>query len=104
MWNPEASWLEHQLHHALPPSATVHAGTDAGVLVEIGPDAHSTQGLDNVDYGIGIARKGWLGAADVLNTRDAAAVCAHAKARRQGRLGSGAPHARPVARVPMEDC
>jgi DNA polymerase (family 10) len=56
---------------------------DAGVLVEIGPDAHSTQGLDNVEYGIGIARKGWLGAADVLNTRDAAAICEHARARRE---------------------
>jgi DNA polymerase (family 10) len=62
----------------------------AGVLVEIGPDAHSTQGLDNVEYGIGIARKGWLGAADVLNTRDAAAVCDYATARREGRAGTSA--------------
>ena len=40
----------------------------AGVLVEIGPDAHSTQGLDNVEYGIGIARKGWLGREHVINS------------------------------------
>jgi DNA polymerase (family 10) len=59
----------------------------AGVLVEIGPDAHSTRGLDNVDYGIGIARKGWLGAADVLNTRDVADIRAFARARRATRAG-----------------
>ncbi len=66
-----------------------------GVPIEIGPDAHSTQGLDNVDVGIGIARKGWLGAADVLNTRDAESICAYAKARREGRTGTSAA---PVAR------
>lgn len=54
----------------------------AGVTIEIGPDAHSTRGLDNVHFGIGMARKGMLGAADVLNTRSAADVVAFARARR----------------------
>ena len=39
-----------------------------GVKVSINPDAHSTEGLRDTVYGIGIARKGWLGAKDVVNT------------------------------------
>jgi DNA polymerase (family X) len=73
--------------------------TAAGVLVEIGPDAHSTRGLDNVDYGIGIARKGWLAAADVLNTRGADEIRAFARARREGRVtGTRATTAKASAR------
>jgi DNA polymerase (family 10) len=39
-----------------------------GVAISIGPDAHSVEGLDVMRYGLGIARKGWLEKADVLNT------------------------------------
>src|SRR5688500_1270662 len=35
-----------------------------GVPIEIGPDAHSTRGLDHMATGIGIARKGGLSASD----------------------------------------
>ncbi len=42
---------------------------EAGLLVSIGTDAHSTVGLDVMRYGIGQARRGWLEAKDVLNTR-----------------------------------
>lgn len=42
--------------------------TERGVRVPICPDAHTTDGLKNVRYGIGVARKGWLTAGDVLNT------------------------------------
>ncbi|GAC1477121.1 MAG: helix-hairpin-helix domain-containing protein [Gemmatimonadaceae bacterium] len=55
---------------------------DHGVVIEVGPDAHSPQGLDNMDIGIGIARKGWLEPKDVLNTRDAGGVLAFARQRR----------------------
>ncbi len=55
---------------------------ERGVMVEIGPDAHSTNGLDNVEIGVGIARKGWLEAGDVLNALSAAAVRARARRRR----------------------
>jgi DNA polymerase (family 10) len=41
---------------------------EQGVKVSINPDAHSTEGLSDIAYGIGIARKGWLGAQDVINT------------------------------------
>jgi DNA polymerase (family 10) len=44
---------------------------DAGVLCAINPDAHSTQGLQHLRFGVETARKGWLRAGDVLNTRPA---------------------------------
>jgi DNA polymerase (family 10) len=53
-----------------------------GALIEIGPDAHSLHGLDNVEIGVGIARKGWLEAGDVLNARGADEVVAFARGRR----------------------
>jgi DNA polymerase (family 10) len=42
---------------------------EAGVKFAINPDAHSTAGLADVRFGIGIARKGGLTAEDVINTR-----------------------------------
>jgi DNA polymerase (family 10) len=53
-----------------------------GVTIEIGPDAHSTRGLDHMATGIGIARKGGLSASEVLNARSADDVLAFARARR----------------------
>ncbi|MEO7361315.1 MAG: PHP domain-containing protein, partial [Gemmatimonadaceae bacterium] len=53
-----------------------------GATVSIGPDAHSPQGLENAALGIATARKGWLEAADVLNSRSAAGVLEFARARR----------------------
>src|SRR6202158_4810975 len=44
---------------------------ELGVKIEIGPDAHSTAGLDNVHFGIGMARKAWLEAGENLNTGSA---------------------------------
>jgi len=55
---------------------------ERGVTVEIGPDAHSIAGLDNVVVGVGIARKAWLEADDILNARSADDVLAFATARR----------------------
>ena len=40
-----------------------------GVPLSIGPDAHEPAGLADVRWGIGIARKGWAAAKDVLNTK-----------------------------------
>lgn len=39
-----------------------------GVMLSIGADAHSIAGIPNVDFGVGVARKGWLGPEAVLNT------------------------------------
>ena len=52
------------------------------MTVEIGPDAHSPEGLGNVEFGVGVARKGWLRPADVLNARSADGVLAFARAKR----------------------
>src|SRR4051812_17637043 len=55
---------------------------ELGVTIEIGPDAHSTNGLDNVHFGVGMARKAWLEASDVLNARSARDVISFALKRR----------------------
>jgi len=55
---------------------------ELGVLIEIGPDAHSTAALDNVHFGIGMARKAWLEAGEILNTRSADDVVELARKRR----------------------
>jgi DNA polymerase (family 10) len=52
----------------------LHTAKRLGVTIAIGPDAHSTRGLDNTALGVVMARKGWLESADVLNTGDVAAV------------------------------
>jgi DNA polymerase (family 10) len=54
---------------------------ELGVLIEIGPDAHSTAALDNVHFGIGMARKAWLEAGEILNTRSADDVVGLARKR-----------------------
>ena len=41
---------------------------DKGVMIVINPDAHAVDGLDDLDYGIGVARRGWLEKGDVWNT------------------------------------
>jgi DNA polymerase (family 10) len=42
---------------------------EKGVLIAINPDAHNIDGLKDVFYGVGIARKGWLEKNDVFNAR-----------------------------------
>jgi DNA polymerase (family 10) len=42
---------------------------DAGVLVAINSDAHSVADFDNLAWGVGQARRGWLEKKDVLNAR-----------------------------------
>jgi DNA polymerase (family 10) len=59
------------------------AAKELGCTIEIGPDAHSTAGLDNVEIGVGIARKGWLEPSDVLNAKSADDVLARARQRRR---------------------
>jgi DNA polymerase (family X) len=56
-----------------------------GVLVPLNPDAHSTAALDNVAWGVRVARKGWLGPRQVLNAWDLEEVEEHFAQRKQGR-------------------
>jgi len=47
---------------------------DEGVLVAIGSDAHGVHDFANLRWGVGQARRGWLGPEDVLNTRPLGAL------------------------------
>jgi DNA polymerase (family 10) len=49
---------------------------EKGVMLAINPDAHNIEGLRDVYYGVGTARKGWVEAGDVLNTRPVREVAA----------------------------
>jgi DNA polymerase (family X) len=57
---------------------------ELGILISINPDAHSLEGLDDVNYGITTARKGWLAPEDVLNTYPPAEVAQILRRRRAG--------------------
>jgi len=92
--DPYAIDLERVLRHAAERGVAVEVNADPhrldldwrmvrrarelGVRISLGADAHSVAGLTNVAVGVGIARKGWLEAEDVLNTRDAEGFLAHA--------------------------
>ena len=60
----------------------VREAKEKGITIEIGPDAHSEMELDNVDSGVGMARKAWLTKDDVLNARTAGQVLKVAAAKR----------------------
>ena len=47
----------------------VRAATERGVLISINPDAHSTDELRNVKWGVAAGRKGWLQPSETLNAK-----------------------------------
>lgn len=55
---------------------------EKGVKCAINPDAHSTAGLQDLIFGVGIARKGWLTKNDVVNTLPLARIESVLKAKR----------------------
>ncbi len=57
-----------------------------GLMISINPDAHSPEGLADVTYGVGIARKGWVTAEQVINTRGLQDVRASLVQRRRERV------------------
>jgi DNA polymerase (family 10) len=59
---------------------------DHGVKIPICPDAHNPAGLEDIRYGVGIARKGWLTPADVPNTLGVDDLLAFFKSQRERRL------------------
>ncbi len=61
-----------------------------GATVELGPDAHSPESLSYIEFGVQVARKGWLEARDVLNARSAEEVLQFARRRD---AGAGSKHA-----------
>ncbi|MBI5216325.1 MAG: DNA polymerase/3'-5' exonuclease PolX [Ignavibacteriae bacterium] len=56
-----------------------HYAKEKGVMICLNPDAHNTDGLPDVLYGVGIARKGWLEQSDILNTRSLQEVIKYLK-------------------------
>ncbi|MGA7325541.1 MAG: DNA polymerase/3'-5' exonuclease PolX, partial [Rhodomicrobium sp.] len=64
-------FLELNAHPARLDLDDIHCkqAKDIGLKVAISTDAHSTAGLNAMRFGIGQARRGWLEAKDVLNTR-----------------------------------
>ncbi|GCE18342.1 DNA polymerase/3'-5' exonuclease PolX [Dictyobacter kobayashii] len=60
----------------------VRKARDKGIKIPVDPDAHALAGIDDMRYGIGIARKGWLRTEDVLNTLDFEALRAFFHVRR----------------------
>lgn len=61
----------------------VRRAVDAGVTLTISCDAHSLGDLDAMRYGVWTAQRGWATPADVLNTRDLAALRAFVAAKRE---------------------
>ena len=59
------------------------------VRISIGPDAHTPAALEHTALGVGMARKGGLTAADVLNCGSADDVLAFAARRREVALSAG---------------
>lgn len=55
-----------------------------GVLISINPDAHRIRGLDDMAYGLAVARKGWLTAQNVFNALTVDEVKAYLQ-KRKGR-------------------
>lgn len=47
----------------------IRRATEHGVLISINPDAHSTDELQNVRWGVRVGRKGWLTPSQCLNAK-----------------------------------
>ena len=64
---------------------------EKGVKCAINPDAHTVYGLQDLIYGVGIARKGWLTKADVVNCLPLGKIESFLaeKRQKQGVNGSG---------------
>ena len=58
---------------------------EKGVKCSINPDAHTTAGLQDLLFGVGIARKGWLTKDDVINTLPLSGIEKILHAKRSGK-------------------
>lgn len=61
----------------------IRTAREAGVALYINPDAHAPDGVADYRYGVGIARKGWLAADDVVNTKGLAEIEKFLEARKK---------------------
>jgi DNA polymerase (family 10) len=51
------------------PSVIVRDAVKSGVKLTIGTDAHHINGMDNIQYGVSVAQRGWAERNDIVNTR-----------------------------------
>ena len=66
-------------HHA-------RRAVELGVKLTIGSDTHDAGGVGALDYGVATARRGWVKAADVINTWSLEKVLAWANRKKERRL------------------
>jgi len=51
------------------PDSLVREGVKLGVKFTLGTDSHHKDGMNNMEFGVSVARRGWLSAGDIINTR-----------------------------------
>ncbi|HEV7214799.1 MAG TPA: DNA polymerase/3'-5' exonuclease PolX [Chloroflexota bacterium] len=56
---------------------------EAGVMLSIDTDAHVTDSLQNLEYGVAVARRAWCAPEQILNSRNADDVLAFARRKRE---------------------
>ncbi len=71
------------------PAEVCRRARDAGVFLAISADAHAAGHFARLRYGVEQARRGWLRARDVLNTRPPEALRAWLRRRRRAANGRG---------------
>jgi DNA polymerase (family 10) len=59
------------------------AAVEAGVMISINTDAHSTEGLDEMIYGINVARRAWLTPANIINCMTVAQLTKYLEKKRK---------------------
>ena len=59
----------------------VYRARELGIMLVINTDTHTSDRLEFMRFGVGVARRGWCQAEDILNTRPLAEVIAHLKSR-----------------------
>jgi DNA polymerase (family 10) len=64
---------------------------DRGAMLEIGSDAHAAAELHFMPFGVSVARRGWVEARDVINTRPLPALREWLGARRSSRPSTRRP-------------
>ncbi len=55
---------------------------ELGMMTSINPDAHDVEGFQDLRFGVGVARKGWLEPSDVLNTQTLSQVLDYLKRKK----------------------
>jgi len=50
------------------PDTLVKDAIKAGVKLVINSDSHAIDQMDNMKFGVSVARRGWATAADIINT------------------------------------